>query len=399
MGQSSFRILFTTFVALGISSPTTFSIEEGAPKNVLPQAQTIKPTESKNDLGPPNPQALQEYTDSRESIFSIRSNAPLEISNRRGGIEVVGWSQDKIKVIAVKKTRAHTLAEAQTLMDIAQPRYIEHGGWIELSAHYGGNLDIKERLKERAGPRVSMDLLIYAPVHLKLTLFGIDHRLKVHNWKNNISLRSTSSNVELSRVEAKEVQITCPKCALSVSDVKGSLKCYGGTQKITLNKIAGQDIYAETSSGAVELEDIEGKQMYVSKSGRINGTRLRGTIDFQTLTGHVKFHLTDGPVSGKTEIGNVDIQSVGWDGRGRSVIESIAGEINLILPARFSAEVEIVSQLEAPTIEFPVHFDSKTQQKDIRTLKHVKGRIGYDLESGYLKVESPNGKIRLKKGS
>ena len=334
--------------------------------------------------------------DEVERDFALRSIGDLEISNTRGGIVIHGWSMDKIRVKARRTMKTENAEEAKKLAAAVDFRYRELDGNIELSAEYGKGLDIQDRLKERANPKASMEMVVYAPANLKLRVWAVNGAVHVKEWRAPLEARTDSGPIQIEDVRAETVSLLCPSCEMSVKNVHSSVRCMGGSGPINLNAVNGKSIYVESNSGQQQLKRVSGEQLYVSKDGGISGSLLQGRVEFHTLSGEVS--LTDGAgfLSGSTDSGNIDVKMLQWKFADKALIESVKGSIFLTLPSSFAGEVDLWSLYGHTHTGFTVAAISDNPVFGPEPANHLQGRVGQGGDQ--LRVNSQFGDINISKG-
>ena len=278
-----------------------------------------------------------------ERDYPIRSFGELQVTNLRGGIEIRGWSLDKIRVKAKRRVEAANQEEAKRRLTALDIRFSSLGQGLEVSAEYGKNLSIEERLQERKQPKTSMDLVIYAPAAMDLRVWTVDGKVFVKEWGHSLEVRSAKGAVRVENVRSKQVSVLCPSCDISVKGARGTVRCMGGSGDVRLQDVNGDDIFVETQSGVITARRISGRQLYVSRSGALLGSRLSGQIEFHTTSGAVRIDELSGFASGRTVDGPIELKIRSWNFRDKALFESARGRIRLEVPHDFSAEVDLWS--------------------------------------------------------
>lgn len=341
----------------------------------------------------------KEYTDKVRRNYHLRSLGTLNVTNRRGSIQVQGWPLDKLRVDAIRTATASSAGEARELLASADVAFREVDGEIELSADYGKGLELQEKLKERKNPQAKIDLVIRAPSSLKLKVWAVDHAVSVEDWNEDVHIRSTSGTIQIENVNTDRVSMTCSECRILGRNLKSSVHCVGGSQGVDLSQVKGKDIYVETQTGDQKISAATGSLFLISKEGKISGKTLEGTIEFRNQIGAVEIEESLGSVHGKTISGPVKIQLRKWMGSGKSLLETEKGPIELQLPKRFSGDLFAKSTLGTTEVEFSLK--PLTEAWEARRVgpfpaNHIMGRIGNGGE--ILEVSSEEGNIQILKG-
>ncbi len=345
-----------------------------------------------------------EFRDEISRVVSLRKHTPIQITNSRGDITLIGWAQDKIRVKARRAVRSTDSAEVRRLLRAADFSVRTAEGWTEVIAEYGAGLTLEERIRERANPRASMELTVYAPADLPLRIWAADGKVVLKDWRSTVEVRSRFGQVQISGVRGDSVSILCPSCQMTVETVRGSLRCMGGEGAIHLRDVVGPQIYTESLSGAVSASRIEGEQLYVSRTGNVQLRDVRGRIEFNLQQGDFEIENGSGFLSGKTVAGRVVARMREWSFADKALIETATGDVSLTLPADFSAELDLRSRMGAVTSDFNIRHSSerKTNASPIATAQRASEQASNSLGGWVgaggevLRIFSDKGSISLK---
>ncbi|MGE0614727.1 MAG: DUF4097 domain-containing protein [Bacteriovoracia bacterium] len=330
--------------------------------------------------------------------FPLRSIGKLQVSNRHGAVSVKGWSQDKIRVTVVKLTQATDEAEASTQFQQLGLLQRGRGEHFELIAQYGRAMGIEQRLANTKAPKVRLDLEIQAPAKLLLQAWTTGDRIAVKNWHAPVDVRTETGLIQIEEVRAKEVKATCVACGMKIRAISGSVRCLGGSGDIDLRDLASDQIYVETSSGAILPNRTNGNQLYVTQGGAILGKSLNGRVEFQTKSGRVDLSQSAGFASGRTTSGDVRVEMAKWKFLDRAVFESELGQISLKLPSDFSATVDLRTERGKMRLEFPLRVLRDDEESLKNSATRLKGAIG-ENDHHNLTVYSRMGNVRVLRGS
>lgn len=328
--------------------------------------------------------------------FNLRSIGQLRVTNMRGDVSIQGWALDKIRVKARKKSSA-TGAETQKLFDAMDINFQQAGSDVELSAEYGKGLSITERLKEREHPKTAMEIIVFAPVTMKLKVWAVNGKVTIKSWSAPVEVRTVTGGIQVEGVKGDNVSLLCSSCSMKLKSIHASIRCMNGTGEVDIDTVKGPNIYVESSSGTLRAKQIDGQQFYVSKTGSLIGKDLSGQIEFHVKQGSVEIIRGAGFLSGKTESGDILAKMTEWRFFDKALIESIQGSIKLFLPISFAADVDFWSQKGKTTIGFPIEKSDNFPVKMQDSSNHTIGRIGGGGEQ--LKIYSESGDISVFRGS
>ena len=342
----------------------------------------------------------KEFFEESEKDFSLRSIGQLEVKNFKGNLQVQGWPLDKIRIKLKKSVKAGSPEVAKELLTRISYRLVSRNARdeeIEISNQYSEQLSIKDRLKENEHPTVRMDLIVFAPSRIKLDAWVANGQLTLKNWNAPVTIRSNQGTVLGEDITADTTSVFCSACAISLKNIKGSVHCVGGEGKISLEGVAGSQIYSEVREGSLSLVRIQGDQLYVANRGDISGNSLEGNIQFQSRQAAVDLKNISGHVSGTSEKGNISLAIQKWTPLGQSLVESIDGSISLTLPWRVSANVDIWSPNGKTNVDFPITGTTREQILDQNSSKRWVGRLrdGGEL----IKIFTKTGNIKVFRSS
>ena len=338
----------------------------------------------------------KEFEEETEKDYSLRSIGKLQVTNPKGDILIQGWALDKIRVKVRKSAVAETSEKAKKLLDLMDYRYQMNDGNIEISTQYGKGLSIQDRLKEEGLVKTHFEVQISAPSNLKLKLWTVDGKVLLKNWNHNAEIRNNTGSIKVEGVKADELTLVCASCSVQLRNIRSKVRCMGGAGSVDMANVYGKSIYVETQSGFQKMVRIEGDQLYVTQSGSIDGHSLSGRIEFRSKQGQVDFREISGFLSGSVESGNISVQIREWSFLDKAFIEAIRGNIHLILPRRFSGNVDIWSLQGKASSEFSIEKIPDLATFGPEPTNHLTGRIneGGDL----LKVTTEQGNIEVQKG-
>ncbi len=343
-----------------------------------------------------------EYVEETERDYSLKHLKPLHITNVRGDISVQGWSLDKLRIKLKKKVLASSPILATRLLSTMDYRYTSDGPSLEISSQYSKGLTIEERLKERGNPNVRLEIQVFAPSRLNLHLWAVDGQLSIKNWAGNADLRSRSGGVQVEQFKGEQISLICESCSARFSHVRGSVQSLTGKGISELSHVRGKRIYVETVDGAIQAKDVSGDQLYSSRSGLIQGDTLQGKVEFNAENSKVSLDRLDGSLSGYLEKGALKAQVNRWAPTDQATIETVAASVELLLPASFSANLDLWSKQGSVEVKFPIvptgdTFGSAPTQ-DTRLLGRV--RDGGELfrifsEMGSISLRRPDSDAQL----
>lgn len=309
-----------------------------------------------------------------EKDFPIRSIGQLQVRNSRGDIQVQGWALDKIRV-KLKRQLITENIKSSVPLDAIGLRYIANDSTIEISPQFMNESSIQNRLIYQDHPQVKADLTIFAPSNLKLQLWTSSGKILLKAWNAESEIRSNQGFIRVEGVKADSLSVACLSCAIQLRNLKSSVRCLGGSGSLELSQIHGKSIYAETDSGSVKLSHVNGDQMYLSKSGKVEGQFLRGRVEFSSQQGNVELRDISGFVSGSTELGNITAEVKEWNPLDKAFLESQTGNIVLELPKHYSGDADIWSLHGVADVKLPLDDSQDSAMFGPEPPNHLVGKV------------------------
>ncbi|MDI6698652.1 MAG: DUF4097 family beta strand repeat-containing protein [Candidatus Saccharicenans sp.] len=293
--------------------------------------------------------AGEEYQEKFERTEKLSRDGLVAVNNVSGDIRIMVWKEEKVKIEAVKYSRASSQPKAKENADKVKIEVTAGPGLVRIETKY------PESRKWFGGDsNVSVDYTLWIPD------------------KASIETRSVSGDVEVEKAGG----------AVRVSAVSGSLSLVGGTGTIS----------AKTVSGNVRITEAGGDCELNSVSGDIYLNRARGSVEAEVVSGTVKLlDITEARrVSAKSVSGNVEYRGQVLPG-GVYRFTSHSGEVRLFLPGDSSFDLEASSFSGSVTTDFPVQVIGKLSGKTIQ------GRVGKG--GAEVQAKAFSGSVEIRKGS
>jgi DUF4097 and DUF4098 domain-containing protein YvlB len=299
-------------------------------------------------------------------------------------------------VKAKRTVYAANADEAKKLFAAIDFRYQETEGNIEFSGQYGQGLSIAERIQERArssdsSKRASMEMTVFAPSNLKLKVWASDGAVSVKGWNSDVELRSSSGEITGEQLKGSRVSCLCQSCEVHLKNARGSVRAMSQSGGLFLEGMNAGDIYLESASGGINMQNTRAETLLlVTKTGSIIGKGIQGNVEFHTQQGSVSITGLNGFASGKSDSGNIEIQSHSWTFNDNALIESQKGNVSVSMPSGFAGDVDVWSKKGQAGVDFPLK-RSADQRIDPN---HWVGRIGEEATE-LLKIFSDSGNVKL----
>ena len=247
--------------------------------------------------------------------LSSKDLADLAVVSGAGKVVVKGHDAEMIKVEADIVLSARSMGRAITIVEDFMVLSLKKFGKKALLKSY---FDFHQRndLSEAVNPNGffsapvrKIDLVVYVPKHLALTvedrsgdlsIEGIENdvvvkdrsgNLMIKDIKGNLKLKDSSGDVKLVNINAGESE----KKMIKISDRSGTIKLTGANADIELfdrsgdismSEISG-DVFLSDASGHLFIKEIQGDLELNDASGDIKATDINGNITLNDNSGGV----------------------------------------------------------------------------------------------------------------
>ncbi|MGB4705488.1 MAG: DUF4097 family beta strand repeat-containing protein [Candidatus Saccharicenans sp.] len=293
--------------------------------------------------------ADEKYQEKFERTEKLDREGMVSLSNISGDIRIFVWQEEKVKIEALKNSRAETQAKAR-----------ENAGKVKIDVTTGpGVVRIEttypESRKWSGGDyKVSVDYTVWIPDKASIEVKSISGDVRVEKAGGTVKVSTVSGSVSIAGGSG----------TISAKAVSGNLNVTGASGDCQLNSVSG-DIYLNQVKGSVEAEAVSGsiKLLEVREARRVSAKSVSGSIEYrgQVLSGGV-YRFT-----------------------------SHSGSVRLFLPEDSSFDLEASSFSGSVTTDFPVQVTGKLGGKT------VQGRVGRG--GAEVQAKAFSGNVEIRKGS
>jgi DUF4097 and DUF4098 domain-containing protein YvlB len=288
----------------------------------------------------------EKYEQKFEKIEDLAKNGKVAISNISGSIDVMTWTEARVKIEALKVSQAKTMDKAK-----------ENADKVGIVVEKTGNiLRIESKYPEHSGRNESLSVSVYYKVWIPeaatLKVSSVSGGLTVEGLGGPVEANVISGGVTLTRLSG-EVDLTVTSGSVNVSDVTGDVQLRTISGRITAERIKGS-VEAETTSGAIQMRQISGAR----------------SIRAKVLSGNISY---DGDLAKD----------------GRYVLEAMSGRIEMIIPAASGFELEAETFSGGIQSDFSVTVSGRLSGRELRGVVNGGGAS--------LRLKSFSGSIALRK--
>jgi len=288
------------------------------------------------------------YEEKFEKVESLARDGRVFLSNLSGTVDVKVWKDEKVRIEAVKVSRAATQDAAR-----------ENAGQVTIEVtREAGELRIETKYPRRKGGWGDRSI----NVSVNYTLWIPD--------KASPEIKSISGDINIDAVGG----------AVKAHAVSGGVDILGASGNVDVNVVSG-DIRLENVSGDVYLKAV---------SGSIEAARVKGSIQAETVSGRVRLEDVSEArtVRAKSLSGGI-VYNGTIDAQGRYTLESHSGNVRMTIPAASAFDFNAKTFSGVIETDFPIEVSGKISPREIRG---VVGGGGADI-----KLSSFSGNIELRK--
>ena len=210
--------------------------------------------------------------------FTPKKGDKLDVSNINGSIEVVGWDQKNVDVLAKMKS-----SRGEVEFDNVKIEVIHNGNWKISTEHL------------KKDPKVSVSYIIKVPKGLKLeSLESSNGSIKLNDVNGDISLRSTNGSIEIDDVNGT-VDAFTSNGDIEVENVSGKVNVTTSNGSISAEKVKFlKNCITSNASITAKIEEINNDQLFSTSNARIN-LYLNPKIDAEIVatTSNAEINLKD----------------------------------------------------------------------------------------------------------
>ncbi len=282
---------------------------------------------------------IQAATPIVETRAPLDARGELEVSNVRGRISVTAWDRAEVG------WSGSLGADAKLVVEKSATRVS-----LRVESESGNNW-----LGWNRGPREDSVLVIQVPAAAALDLSAVSANIDVTAMRASAGIEAESVSGDVS-IKATRTD------KLELSSVSGDVSFEGEAQRANVETVSG-DVRLSGASGEISVESVSGNaEVHAASVREFEGSSVSGDIDF------------DGDVAAG----------------GRLDVESMSGDVGIMLPAGVSARVSAESFSGRLDNEFGL-----TVEDEEGPGSSMRGKLGDG--SATIEIESFSGDVRLRK--
>ncbi len=292
--------------------------------------------------------ADQKFEEKFDKTVPLSKTGRLFLTNVSGEIEVLTWKEAKVKIEALKTSKASSLDKAKENAAKVTIEVTGEADLVRVETKYPKEIG---RFWGGDSINVSVDYKVWVP-------------------------------------EAAAAEIKSVSGDVRVAPIGGAakIKCVSGN--VDLGGAAGADV--DLVSGDLTLANIAGDAYLKAVSGDIEASGVKGSVEVEAVSGDIKLLDVSGAetVSAKSVSGNITYTGAIKEG-GRYEIKAHSGDVRMVIPAGSAFD------LEANTFSGDIDSDFEITVSGKMSPREIHGTVGKG--GATVIVKSFSGNIDLKK--
>ncbi len=267
--------------------------------------------------------------------LQVDPQSVIDISNGAGRIEIFGHDKNSVIIEATKHGRdTAELAQMEPEIQSANNSVVIRTNYLKSFVH--GVIDYK----------------LFVP-----------HTMRVRRARTGSGSIIIAQLFEDIRVESGAGRIELKAIKKNVTAQTGSGSIY-----IVNHEDARGTITAETGSGRIEISQAAGKVLATTGSGSISVTfnpKAKASVDAQTGSGRIYLTQCSDSVNAQAESGTIIVDQKELSEKSEITIRTSSGRIELRLPSKTDAKIEVVAPLGRLISDFDIFGSTDSNQGEI----------------------------------
>jgi DUF4097 and DUF4098 domain-containing protein YvlB len=395
--------------------------------------------------------AAQSAEQSRElhEIYDLAPGGIVSVNTASGYIRVTSWSEDRVKVDAVKRGQRDEDTSRIEIQVTPRPGRIDirtiyprnedsrisvdydlkvpRGAVLNSLTTTSGEITVYDQVASVTANSTSGSIRV-SEVAGDAVITSTSGQITAGRIGGSLSVTATSGNLEIGEV-ARALNARCNNCGIIARGVRDDATVRTGNGTIDLDRIGGR-VNAETTNGRIRINEVGGEVIATSLSNSVTVTNARGFVVANALSGNVvvrgagdgarassvrgsveisdsKGRIEADATNGSILLNNIDGKDVsaksanggvlftgGFYESGRYLFFSANGNVVLTLPPESNFNLTIKSDNGSINTEFPLKLEPGAQLGGREPIIGVVGKGGAEV-----RAISANGAVYIKKAT
>lgn len=240
--------------------------------------------------------------------YPIDSGGSVRLTNSSGSVRINSWSENRVKVDAVKTGRRGS--------DFSQVR-------IEVTAT-AGQIEIRTVYPRGRSSGVSVDYQLTVPRTVNLeSITTASGEISVTGPALRVTANTASGDIRVRNIDQDAVLSTASG-NVNIQKTGGDLRVKTASGDIVIND-AGSHLFAQAATGSITVRNVRGDASLSSSNGNIRVEGAGGKVNARATSGSIVILDAGGDVQADSLSDNLMISKV----KGRVSATTLSGNITL----------------------------------------------------------------------
>jgi hypothetical protein len=325
----------------------------------------------------------QEYTFPQEKTVLLPPGDLISVTNIKGDIDIRGGDVEKVVVIATKRVKADSPAEAEDWAKKVDVIYDERdeGLFIEAKMPRGWSESLGSLLSSlfQAKPSVQVDFEIRCPRKVDVHSASVSGDIYMVAIGGDVDIDVVSGDMELEEIGG-DLSIDAVSGDIVLEDVAGNLEIdavSGDTEMINV----GGAVTIDVTSGDIIGKHIMGELAVDGTSGDVSIMDVNGDANIDVTSGDINIRQKSGNLWVDTSSGDVSVETIVVK-NGRYRVDTSSGQIIFRIPETSSCTVDLETSGGRIQAKLPMIIDSVSRTRLQGTMGLGEAKITLSTSGG-----------------
>lgn len=349
-------------------------------------------------------------SDLKTKSFIVKKGGIFQLDTKIGRISISTWEKNEVlaQVEGIGKGEDDLLRMTQSgntiQIECTVQRKKQSGIHFVISIPSEFNLDVKtgagsitigekQSITGKIKARTGAGMIDVGRVRGSIDLQSGGGEIAIGDVQGDANVTTGGGNVECESISA-DAEIRTGGGNVHIKSVGMSLKCDVGGGSITVDEV-GSSASVHTGGGNIKLGKVSSDAQMNAGGGNIQLNGGSGDVHARTGGGNIHLENIAGAIQATTSAGNISCELHPND-KGRSVLATKAGNIELFLPANVKATIDaqIRTRFSWKSDEQDIHSDFEPSEKEKGASTE---RFKINGGGHAVSLETTIGKISIKK--
>ena len=242
-----------------------------------------------------------EYIETIDKTYKVKKGGTLYLSSDEGPIDVDTWSEDKVRIVVIKRADVRNESRAEEIFKEIEVTINKSGKDVTVKARTPWR-----RWRRRRG-RSDLSFEITVPYKYNVDVETDGGSITIADLEGNLSADTQGGSITVGKIKNGDVKVETAGGNIKIAEIingNGLAITAGGSIKV--GEVSG-DLEVRTSGGRIELGEITGKTKAHTSGGSIKVEGGGTDLDASTSGGSISVNYANGPVKVSTSGGSISI--------------------------------------------------------------------------------------------